>query len=171
MPRARCERCGAPARVYILEEYVDGKPVHRHLCLGCANTAYERYLRRGAGHVRPRPSLSALLIAAGLVLVILGASADLFGIQGSAGFGWKQQASLLAGALAVILGALLRVDALMLGGSVLVAVAVLADVYGTIGSPGIGWRQRAAIVAGLVLVQAALFLRKRHGLPRLPDAD
>jgi hypothetical protein len=114
--------------------------------------------------------VSSLIIIIGLLLAVLGASADLFGMHGAAGFGWKQQAGVIVGALLVVLGALLRVDALAVGGLILFAVAALADVYGTIGAPGMGWRQRVAIIVGLVLVLGGLRLRHRRPPQRLPGA-
>ncbi len=170
--RTRCERCGAPVRVHILEGYVEGKPVRRHLCSDCADTAYALYLKHGAGHVRPRLSLGSLLITGGLLLVVLGISVDQFGIQGSAGFGWKQQAGLLAGLFVVIVGSLLRIDVVAIAGAILVAIAALADVSGLIGAPGVGWRQQAVILAGLVFIWGGIFLRKRQvAAPRERTGD
>jgi hypothetical protein len=157
--------------VNVLEGYVGGQPTRRHFCLECADVAYGLYIEGGTGRTRPRPHLSSLLIAAGLLLALVGASVDLLGIEGHAGFGWKQQAGLVVGTLLVALGALLRVDALAIGGALLFGVAALADVYGTVGTPGVGWRQRAAILAGLVVVLVGFYARERRLSRRLSGAD
>ena len=156
-----CERCDDEARVHVLEGYVDGKPVHRHLCSECASTAYEQHIKSGAGHPRSRVSVGGLLITAGLLLLALGITADWFGFKGSSGFGWIQQAGLLIGILGIIVGALLRIDLLVLGGTMLAAGAALADIQGAFGSPGLGSRQLALILVGTVCVLIGL-VRRRH---------
>lgn len=166
--RQQCERCGAPARVCVLEGYVGSHPVHRHFCLDCADSAYRLYLENSPGRVRPRLSWASLFISAGLLLTALGAAADEFGVHGSAGFGWKQQGSLLVGALVVVIGALLRVELLAIAGAVLVGLAALADVFGPVGSPGVGWKQAATIFTGLAFLSAGLLTRKRRSPQRSP---
>jgi hypothetical protein len=171
-PAARplqCEQCSGRARVHVLEGYVQGKPVHRHLCLDCAEDAYNQYLTGGSTGARPRPHLSTLMVLAGVLLVTLGAVVDLLGVEGQAGFGWKQQLGLGAGVLLVVLGALLRVDGLTICGGILLGLAVVADVWGLIGSPGLGWRQSAVILVGLVLILTGLHARNRR-LRRMPGA-
>lgn len=108
-------------------------------------------------------------MVAGVLLAILGGTADLFGIEGHAGFGWQQQAGLAAGMLLVVLGALLHVDGLAICGLILLGICVLADVHGLIGSPGVGWRQRTVILVGLGLVLTGLLARHRRLRQRIPD--
>jgi hypothetical protein len=166
--RARCERCSAPARVFVLEGYVDGQPVRHHFCLECADSAYRHYLDRGAGVIRPRLSFGSLLIIVGLLLTAVGASVDELGLHGSGGFGWKQQGGLLIGMVVLVLGALLRVDILAIVGAILVGAAALADVFGPVGSPGVGWKQGALILAGLLVLAAGIFMRRRRAVQSLP---
>ena len=170
-PPARCDRCGAPARVHVLAGYVEGRPVHRHFCHACADVAYELQLEVGAGNARPRPRVSSLIIAVGVLFAVLGTSFDLFGVEGAAGFGWKQQGGVAIGVLLVVLGGLLRVDAIAIAGAVLFGAAALADVYGLLGSPGFGSKQRFAVAVGVFLVLIGIWLRKRKRQQRLASAS
>jgi hypothetical protein len=167
IPAARCEHCGKLARVYILEGYADGKPLRRCLCLNCADTEDERWLDGDTGLIGGRRSSASLLTAVGLLLLAFGAFVDELGIHTSIGFGLKQQTSLLIGALVVILGGLLRIDVLTVAGVILFGLAALADVFREIGSPGVGWQQGMAIVAGVAFLLAGLLLRRRRTPRRL----
>jgi hypothetical protein len=171
LPVTPCERCGAPARVHVLAGYVEGRPVHRHFCHACADVAYELQLEVGVGRVRPRPRVSSLIIAVGVLFAVLGASFDLLGIEGAAGFGWQQQGGMAVGVLLVILGGLLRVDAIAIAGALLFGAAALADVYGTLGSPGIGLKQQFFVAAGVSLILAGIWLRRRKRQQRLAGAN
>jgi hypothetical protein len=166
-----CDRCGAPARVHVLAGYADGRPIGRHFCHACADVAYELHLGAEAGPGRPRPRVSSLIIVVGVVFAVLGTSFDLFGVKGAAGFGWQQQGGVAAGVLLVILGGLLRVDALAIGGALLFGAAVLADVYGTLGSPGIGLKQQLLVAAGVLLIFAGVWLRRRKKHKHPAGAD
>jgi len=115
--------------------------------------------------------VSSLIIAVGVLFAVLGVSFDLFGMKGAAGFGWKQQGGVVVGVLLVVLGALLRADVLAIGGAVLFGAAALADVYGTLGSPGVGWKQRLAVAAGVLLILMGIWLRKRKRQQRLVSAS
>ena len=162
----QCERCEGDARVHVLEGYVAGRPVHHQLCSECASTAYEQYLKNGAGHPRSRLGFGDLLIVAGAFFMVLGITADLFDYKGSIGFGWVQQAGLLIGILGIVVGALLRIDLLALGGTILLAGAMLADIYGTLGSPGIGLHQVALILIGIIGILIGLLRRRKGTVPR-----
>jgi len=159
--RAPCERrgCGKPARVLVLVGYDGPKPLRRHLCLRCAETAFEDYLVEPNGAPRSRLSVASLLIAGGILVAAVGATADEWGVQGSSGFGWKQQSALAVGGLLVVLGGLLRADVVAVVGTVLFGLGALADLFGTFGSPGMGWRQMLLIFAGLVSMCWGLLLR------------
>lgn len=52
-------------------------------------------------------SIGFIVIAAGLILLVLSASADFIGIGGAPGFGWKQIAGSVGGLLIAIVGFLL----------------------------------------------------------------
>lgn len=167
-----CERCGGPARVSALEGYEDGKPVYRQLCLGCADAAFKSYLEGGAGHSRPLPSVGSLLIVSGMVLAALGFAADLLGIHGSEGFGWRQEGGILVGALVVVVGVLARVDILAIAGAILVGIAAMADVRGLMGAPGFGIRQQAVALTGLMLILGGQLLRRRRSVqPQQPKSN
>jgi hypothetical protein len=170
-----CERCRAPARVHILEGYTRGKPMRRHYCLTCADAAPHPTPLVSFEHVRSRLSIASMLVFAGLLLVALGIAVDQVGYHGSEGFGWKQTSSLVLGVFFVVLGALLHADLLAILGTVVFLVAVSADVYGPLGSPGFGWRQIAVILAGAVLIALGLYRRKqrlaRHILEMETEAE
>ncbi len=52
-------------------------------------------------------TLGYILVAAGIILLIIGIFADPLGLGGAPGFGWKQILATLAGVIAVIAGVLL----------------------------------------------------------------
>jgi len=70
----------------------------------------------------------------------------------------------VVGGVLILAGALLAVDLLAVGGMLLGAIAVLADFWGPLGNPGVGWKQHAVIVIGLLLVAVGLprLLRRRR---------
>ena len=125
----------------------------------------------GTASVRPRPRVSSLLIAVGVLFALLGTSFDLFGIRGAAGFGWQQQGGVTIGVLLVVLGGLLRVDAIAILGAALFGAAALADVYGLLGSTGFGLKQRVAVAVGVLLVLIGIWLRKRKRQQRLESTS
>jgi hypothetical protein len=163
--RAPCERCQSVARVTILEGYENNQPVRRRLCMACADEAFDRGAGR-RGLWQGKLSFRAVLLLAGGVLALLGALADVFGHHGAAGFGCYQLAAVSVGGLFVVIGALLRIDLLVLPGAILFALGVLADAFGRVGTPGLGWRQQTLIVLGAVLLLlGAVRWRGRPGTP------
>ena len=153
-----CEHCERPARVHILKGYLEGQPIRQSLCIACADAVDEHFLSNVTERSPRRSGLATLLTVTGLLLVAVGATVDELGIHTSVGFGLKQQACLLLGAFVVLLGSLWRVDVLTALGSLLFAAAALADVLQPGGSPGVGWLQGAAIVAGLLCLATGLLI-------------
>jgi hypothetical protein len=169
--RGLCEQCGAPQRVAILVGYADGGPVRRSLCLECADAADAGRVSGSVGPTRRRPTMGSLLIATGLLVTLFGIVVDLFGVQTNAGFGLKQQAGLLVGALVVTLGAVLRIDILAVSGAILLGLAGLADLCEEVGTPGLGWQQGGAILTGLGFFLAGLLLWHRRAQRSLSGTD
>lgn len=99
----RCEICGRPMRVCILEGYAAGAPVVRRFCLECADRAPAR---AGLGDVatQRRFSIGSLLMVAGVLLAVIVAAADYLGAGGSPGLGLHQLSGLVIGAVLVLSG-------------------------------------------------------------------
>jgi len=167
-----CQICGAEARVRILVGYRRGEPVFGVYCLACSDQLESLKVMGGIDSSRRRLSLGSMLIVGGLVIGMLGVAGDYLGIRGARGFGLYQQFGVAVGALFILVGALLRVDAVGVVGMVVFALAACADLLGLAGTAGIGWKQQSAIVAGSVLIVAGIVLRRRrHGRdPRREDA-
>lgn len=162
----RCEGCGRPARVHILEGYREGKPVTRASCLHCADTLLTKPGARPMSSA-PRNGWAILLMAAGAVLAVSGVLADQVGVRGASGFGGYQVVGVIAGALSVLIGAVLRSDAVGAAGLVVLVLAASADLLHFGGQAGFGWKQRAAVVLGLLLVFAGQFGFQRLLAPSL----
>ena len=154
----RCSACANPARVSVLKGYDEGAPVRVEYCSACADALYSPHRERVA-RGKSKLNLSTIILIMGALLVSVGVFADDFGHQGSDGFGPYQVAAVVLGCLVVVLGALLRIDLLVVPGVVLAALGALADVFGRVGTPGFGWRQQIAVVAGVILVAVALARR------------
>lgn len=164
---AACVSCGRPAIVTVMGDAGGAFPAPRQYCLDCAEKRQEP--AGGMGTV-VAPFIPSLLIRVGAVIGILALAADYLHIAGKSGFGWKQMAGTEIGALALTLGAFLRVGFLTVAGLVLVALSLGADYLGVGHSPGLGWRQQVAIPVSIACVAVGLLLqrhesRQRQGLP------
>jgi hypothetical protein len=156
--------------VTILREGDDGERQLRQFCRECA--------RRGDSEARSRQpriaaSLAAPLTWSGILLLALALTADYLSISGRSGFGWRQATGAELGFLCVVLGVLLQRPFVGMSGLFLLVLSLLADILALGHSPGPGWRTKAALVAGTVLVAAGLILRhvsSRPASPRTPDA-
>ena len=157
-----CECCAAPARVHVLEGYTRGKPIRRHYCLNCADQSPQTGPPLSFEHFRSRLSIGSLLLFTGVALVVLGISVDQLGYHGSSGFGWRQMISLALGVFCVAIGALLHADLLAIAGSIVFGAAAAADLFGTMGSPGFGWRQTSVVLLGFMLIMTGLYRRRRR---------
>lgn len=102
-----------------------------------------------------------MLAAGGILLTLVGVSIDGLGLHGNQGVGWLQGPALVVGGLMIVVGALLRADVVGLAGTVLFGLAALADVRGSVGEPGIGWRQALVIAVGLTALSIGLIWRRR----------
>jgi hypothetical protein len=164
----RCELCGQPARVSVLQAYRDGQPLKRSFCLACADGGSRRMalsireegpgLERDAARSRLGPAL--ILVAAGLVVAVVSLVSDFAGVGTHAGFGWKQIAILIIGALMVMIGALLRIDVIGLLGTAAALLALGADLLGVSGSAGFGWKQTVGLAAGFMLIGLGAIIRR-----------
>ncbi len=154
-----CAQCGKSADVCVLVEYVDKQPQFIRLCAACSDLLPE-----------PAPSVSSLplnrristvFLMAGLGVGLLAAFGDLVAITPTQGFGLLQQFGVLVGCFVIVLGALLRIDAVALAGTTLAAVAAVMDLVGPSGNEGIGPKQRLALAGALALLVIGLAIRSR----------
>lgn len=152
-----CETCGEPARVHVLEEYRQGAPVFRHACLDCADRAMI-----SAHHTvhHNRASMASLLIGIGIFFGVLGVAADYIAIPTGNGFGWLRLLGLGVGALFVLVGTLIRVDAIGIAGAILFGLTACVSLFGLTQVSGLGWKQQLAMTIGLMLILTGLLLRR-----------
>lgn len=148
--RARCETCGEPARVRILEGYSNGQPIVHRFCLGCVGYAAPLSSRPRAG--KPRLRMPVLVGLAGVVLGTVGVFGDAFILESNTGFGTYQQGGVVLGALLVFIGAVLRADVVALGGAFVFVGALTADWFGMARRPGIGSKQQIVLAMSLACV-------------------
>lgn len=156
-----CQVCGRPARVRILEDYVAGSPVYRQYCLTCADAHEIGRTVDDMDANRPRTTTGTLIVIAGLTFGMFGVFGHRFGIAWTAGLGPRQQAGIVAGVLLIMLGALLRVDAVAVVGMVVFGLAACADLIGLGGFGGSNVGQQLFIAVGLMLTCIGLALRWR----------
>jgi hypothetical protein len=169
MSAARCPVCGTDSLVTILREGADGDRQLRQFCRECA--------RRGDSEVRSRQpriaaSFAAPLTWSGIFVLALALTADYLSISGRSGFGWRQVTGAELGFLCVVLGVLLQRAFLGTAGLFLLVLSLLADLLALGHAPGSGWRTKAALVAGTIMVAAGLTLRHvlgRRASPGAPD--
>ena len=156
----RCEICGRPMRVCILEGYAAGAPVVRRFCLECADRAPARI---GLGDVatQRRFSIGSLLMVAGVLLAAIVAAADYLGAGGSPGLGLHQLSGLVVGAVLVFSGALCRVEVMLILGILVFTLAACADLLGLAGAEGIGWKQQSGFLMAAVMVALGVICRRR----------
>ncbi|MBN1345163.1 MAG: hypothetical protein JXQ73_20885 [Phycisphaerae bacterium] len=161
--RHRCEICGEPARVRVLDRYANGEPVFRQYCLDCADRD-DPIGGPGSGpSSRHHLTFASLMIVAGLSISLLGALGDYVGVHSGVGIGWYQTIGIAVGALFVLIGALLGADVIAVFGTIVFGLAACADLMGFGGVAGIGWKQNLAIFAGVVLTFVGVLLRLRLG--------
>lgn len=158
-PTASCVACGRPALVTVMGDAGGAFPTPRQYCLECAERRPEAV---GTVGQAVAPFLPSLLIRVGALIGILALAADYLQIAGKSGFGWKQMAGAEVGALALTLGAFLRVGFLTVGGLVLVALSLGADYIGVGHSPGLGWKQQIALPLSVICVVVGLFWQRRE---------
>lgn len=156
-----CECCGSASRVRILEGYRGTDPIYRHLCLRCVETHREPSRDSLREPTRDRLGISVVLIVFGLLLGSFGALADQLGVKTHAGFGYYQASGVVIGVVCVFVGALLRVDGIVVCGAVLFSAAVCADLFAHGSSAGVGWKQRYMIISGLAIAAVGLLLAWR----------
>jgi hypothetical protein len=169
MSAARCTVCGTDSLVTILREGDDGDRQLRQFCRECARRADFEARRR---QPRITAGLAAPLTWAGIFLVALALTADYLSISGRSGFGWRQITGAELGFLCVVLGVLLQRAFVGTAGLFLLVLSLLADLLALGHAPGAGWRTKAALLAGTVLVAAGLTLRHllgRRAGPGAPD--
>lgn len=164
-PAGTCVTCGRPALVTVMGDAGGAFPTPRQYCLECAERRPEPV---GTVGQAVAPFLPSLLIRVGALIGILALAADYLQIAGKSGFGWKQMAGAEIGALALTLGAFLRVGFLTVGGLVLVALSLGADYIGVGHSPGLGWKQQIALPLSVICVVVGLFWQRREARQREP---
>ncbi len=160
-----CERCGAPALVFIGHDPDHGNVI-RDFCLDCADDFDAERRRRGRGLHGP-----ALVICLGLTLLLLSVFADALAIGKSGGLGWKQHAGVIIGGCLTLMGAVLRVPTVLLMGIEVAGLSLCADRLELGLQAGFGPDQLLGSVMGalivLVGVAASRYRRKEaSGPPR-----
>jgi hypothetical protein len=155
-PCGNCELCGQPALVRILVDYAGSERVERRYCLVCAD-------KREVGPEVISPFLPRLLVWSGVVIGVVSVSADFLGISGSGEFGWRQVAGTELGALLMVVGVMVRRAVVSIGGMVLLALSIGAEWFRVGHSPGVGWRQGAALAVSAVLIGSGLLASRRRG--------
>jgi hypothetical protein len=150
--------------VRILYDYQGAQPVFRHFCLEHAEDfqPFTGSAESGAGP--QRLSVGSLMVMVGLFLGVTGAVGSWIGIGSSPGVGWLQLVGMGAGALFVLLGALIGMDAVEVIGAVVFGIAAGADLFGGEGAAETGSQQRLVLWTGIVLAGAGIGLRLGFGL-------
>jgi hypothetical protein len=161
----RCEDCGEPARVCVLEGYSSGMPVTRRLCLVCVDQERPQAGAHGSSVSRRLLHPGTLLIIVGVLLAIASTSVDYIGVTGSPGIGGYQLLGLGVGAVCVLFGAMLRIEVLAVAGAFAFGLAACADLLGVTGSKGVGWKEQCGYLVAALLV-AGGFLYRRLGRVR-----
>lgn len=164
----RCAVCGGAARVSILDGYSAGRAVTRELCLGCADEPAASPARaREAG--RTRLGVPVLLVLAGMLAGGASLLGDSLGAAVPAGhLGVGQSVILGAGALLVLIGALLRVDVIAVVGTAAFLLVLAADTLGVTGAPGFGWKQTVGTACAAGFILAAVIVHRLSMEPRAP---
>lgn len=156
---ARCRSCRAPARVHVLRGYCQGRPIRSHFCSRCFHGAdFTSGLPGDAGR---RLRLSDSFIICGAALTAFALSSDLLLPNGLGGFGAYQCGGLLLGLFLVLLGGVIRIGLIAMSGIAAAAGSALADVLDLHGRSGFGWKQSAAVVAGILTIVVGLIAQWR----------
>ncbi len=155
-----CQDCGRPVKVWVMKGYREGKPVMGQFCMDCADRQNWGLTTDRPGQETGRLGAGSLFIFLGLSVGILGIMGDYLGIRGFNGLAWHQQIGLTLGALLVVIGALFRVDPLVVIGALGFGFSVFSDTFGLTGDKGFGWKQEFAVVAGLVMILIGFVLRR-----------
>jgi len=146
-----CEKCRAPANVHIRNDRAVVGTV-RHLCMRCVAE------QQDALTSRPDRPLNhcAVLISIGLFVLVISTLADVLKFGRYEGFGWKQLTGVGVAGVLVLTGAVVRVPTVLVIGLITGALAVLADWSAFGSSPGFGWQQTSASLAGGALIAIGL---------------
>ncbi len=155
-PKPVCERCGRPAIVHISTGEASGSGM-RHLCLECADREdiAVRRQERGLNH-------AAILIVAGLIVLVISLFADVLRWGEGEAFGYKQMAGLVLAGGGVLVGAVTRIPTLFVVGLLVGGLTLSADYIGFGKSPGFGLEQVAGTAVGILLAAAGGLLAGRR---------
>ncbi len=113
-----------------------------------------------------RTRLTTIAMVLGMLLVIVGLTRDWVLPTTSRGFGKNQFGLLAVGCVVLVVGVALRVDLIAIGSMLLIAIAILADILGDPGAPGVGWKQEVAWELGVLVVAVAWLIRRRRSRRR-----
>lgn len=149
-----CGACGLPARVTVLLGYRESVPVENHYCLECADHAGNVDRKAGDRFWR---GIQYSLVMVGMFCALAGLLADGTGavIEAHLGFGLYQRIGAIAGALALLIGLVARVELVMLAGGAVLVLALSVDLLFVSMSPGIGWKQAILLYLSGALMAAA----------------
>lgn len=160
-PTPTCERCGAPAIVHIRLDASDPDTVH-HLCLNCADAETAEPYHDGQRD--PRLVIGALLVVVGLMVLIISVGADFFAFGRGTGFGWKQMAGVVCGAVLLFVGTILRAESVAVVGLIMAGITFLADYLGFGSTPGFGGQQLVGTILGAALTLAGLAIARKRAV-------
>lgn len=155
-----CERCGAAARVHVLEGYRRGEPIRRRLCFDCPAPPSAAAVAAAAR--RRHPSFSSLTILLGITLATLAIGRDYLLPIAQPGLGVHQLLGVAVGGVVTLVSLLLGAETIALAGALVVGLSLLADVVVDAHSPGIGRRQLAALAGALTLIVVGIGLHRRE---------
>ena len=163
-----CQTCAQPARTCVLRGYAGGEPQYERYCFDCVDRYDQAACPIAASRAKTRISVGSIMLTLGLLLGVFVLSSDFLGTRGGAGVGPIQGTGLVAGAVFIILGALLSIEPLLAGGALIFGICATADLFalGTV-SLGIGWREQTGLLAAGLLVISGVYARRRARRPQL----
>ena len=159
--RRACKGCGGPVRVQILEGYRAGVPIVHYWCLACADRADETVASSTARPARERLRGNTMLLTGGLALGLIGVLSDHAVQTTPGGLGLLPSIVACAGALGVVIGALLRMELSIVAGTLIFGLAACADLMQPSHAGRVGAVIYGEVVLGMLLVAGGLATRLR----------
>jgi hypothetical protein len=149
-----CSLCGAPARIHVLEGYVESQRFIRRYCPQHADHARDPFAL---------PAQHSSRLGMPLMLGLLGAMALFIGLFGdwivldvAVGFGQTQQIAVGLSVLVFVVGMMLRIDVIAFCGLLSLFFSLLMDQLAVRRNPGIGQDQQTVLLTGVTLIVIAL---------------
>jgi hypothetical protein len=151
-----CQDCGDRAIVHIGHDPEYGNVI-RDFCLRCAaaDEAAQRRPQKGL-------NLPAVVVSSGLTILLLSVFADAMTLGHSSGFGWKQDAGIIAGVCLVLVSLAFRVPTLLAIGLQVSGLSLLADWLKLGDGEGFGEQQLIGTIVGALLILLGLAWSRRR---------